>query len=60
VDGRAKFDDFFRKLTMGKVDVSADRTDVDLGPGLTITLPDKFLAKPLPEAYVYDQAGGLL
>ena len=55
--GRKKFDDFFRKLVDKRVDEKSERTDYDLGPGISITYPDNKLAKTLPaasEGSVYD------
>eukprot|EP00951_Prasinocladus_malaysianus_P032700 scaffold319567_cov18-Prasinocladus_malaysianus.AAC.1 len=38
-DGRAKFSAFLRKLVNNEVDKAEDRSDFDLGPGLTIIDP---------------------
>jgi dynein heavy chain len=54
-EGRAKFSAFLRKLLSGEVDKSEDRTDVDLGPGLTITEPTFKREAGLPkEGSCYD------
>lgn len=44
-----KFDSFLRQLLAGTVQATADRTDVDLGPGLAITYPEQLYTTPLPK-----------
>lgn len=48
-EGRAKFNEFFRKLLDGGVEKNEDRTDYDLGPGLEIIDPGFKLAAPMPK-----------
>jgi dynein heavy chain len=48
----AKFDAFLRQMLVGKVQAAADRTDVDLGPGLAIKYPEHLYAVALPEVRV--------
>jgi len=42
------FDAFLRQLLAGKVQPDAGRTDVDLGPGLTIQYPEQLLDTQMP------------
>jgi hypothetical protein len=44
-----KFDAFLRQLVAGKVTAAAERSDFDLGPGLTISYPEQLLSTQLPE-----------
>jgi dynein heavy chain len=53
-DGRAKFSVFFRALIDGKVDVSEERTDFDLGPGITLVPGSKPKVLFPKEGVVYD------
>ncbi|KAK3261161.1 hypothetical protein CYMTET_29916, partial [Cymbomonas tetramitiformis] len=47
--GRGKFNKFFRDLISQKIQVSEDRTDYDLGPGVNIKLPGFNLQCPFPK-----------
>lgn len=44
-----KFDAFLRQLVAGKVTAAAERSDFDLGPGLTISYPEQLLSTQLPQ-----------
>lgn len=53
--GCAAFDTFFKKLVAQEVQPNAERTDFDLGPGLTIAVPESKMLLPLPkESSVYE------
>lgn len=43
-----KFDSFLRQLLAGQVQAAANRSDVDLGPGLSIKYPEHLYMVPLP------------
>lgn len=47
-----RFDTFLRQLLAGQVQAAPDRTDVDLGPGLTVKYPQQLYSVPLPEVGV--------
>jgi hypothetical protein len=47
-----KFDAFLRQLLAGKVQAAVDRTDFDLGPGLTIKYPEALYGTVLPEVSI--------
>jgi hypothetical protein len=44
-----KFNTFLRQLVAGRVTAAADRSDFDLGPGLTISYPEQLLSTQMPE-----------
>ena len=47
-DGRSAFNRFLRKLLHKGVSVKPDRSDFDLGPGLTIQEPEAAVTVALP------------
>jgi hypothetical protein len=48
----AKFNAFLRQLMAGKVTAAAERSEFDLGPGLTISYPEQLLLTQMPEVRI--------
>ena len=47
-DGRGAFNRFLRKMLHKGVSITPDRSDFDLGPGLTIQEPEWSISVPMP------------
>ena len=47
-DGRGAFNRFLRKMLHKGVSINPDRSDFDLGPGLTIQEPEWSISVPMP------------